>query len=63
MQTYRNGSGKSNVIQFPRWRRVSPKWPCNLCGKRFKRHSRFERFCEDCKHENELYRFSGWICA
>lgn len=62
MQTYRSVN-QSKIIHLHKWRRVSPKWPCNLCGKRFKRHSRFERFCEECKHDNELYRFAGWLYA
>ncbi len=28
---------------------------CNLCGKRFKAKSKFERFCIDCKQGNEDY--------
>lgn len=28
---------------------------CNLCGKEFKTKSKFERFCQDCKLENETY--------
>lgn len=63
MQSNRYTPGKSNLIHLHKWRRFTPKWPCNLCGKQFKRHSRFERFCEDCKYENELYRFSGWLSA
>jgi len=29
---------------------------CNLCGKEFKARSRFERFCYECKNENEEYQ-------
>lgn len=28
---------------------------CNLCGKKFKKKSKYERFCRDCKSENEAY--------
>jgi len=28
---------------------------CNLCGRSFKVKSRFERFCQECKLENEEY--------
>lgn len=28
---------------------------CNLCGKNFKTKSNFERFCQECKIENEDY--------
>lgn len=28
---------------------------CNLCGKRFKPKTKFERFCLECKIENEDY--------
>ena len=28
---------------------------CNLCDKEFKPKSKFERFCFDCKIENEDY--------
>lgn len=28
---------------------------CNLCGKEFKFKSKYERFCQDCKIESELY--------
>jgi|GEM_PF-3652431 len=29
---------------------------CNLCGKTFKFKSKFERFCNDCKLDNEEYQ-------
>ena len=29
---------------------------CNICGKSFKAHSRFERFCHTCKIEDEAYQ-------
>ena len=30
---------------------------CNLCGKSFKPHTRYERFCNECKQADELYHF------
>lgn len=29
---------------------------CNLCGKTFKVKSKFERFCNECKMDNEEYQ-------
>lgn len=29
---------------------------CNLCGKQFKARSNYERFCPECKTENEEYQ-------
>jgi hypothetical protein len=28
---------------------------CNLCDKEFKPRNKFERFCDECKIENESY--------
>jgi len=34
------------------------KTKCNICGKSFQQHNRFERFCMVCKEESELYHYS-----
>lgn len=34
---------------------------CLLCSHPFKMHSVFQRFCERCKHGNELYRMAEWM--
>jgi Zn finger protein HypA/HybF involved in hydrogenase expression len=34
---------------------------CNLCQKTFRRRVRFQRFCEACKSEDELFRFAEWM--
>jgi len=31
---------------------------CNICGFEFKPRSRYERYCENCKNESELYRYA-----
>jgi len=33
---------------------------CNICGVAFAQHSRFDRFCDSCRDDNDLYRYSGW---
>ncbi|MGZ3700056.1 MAG: hypothetical protein ACXVCH_18335, partial [Bdellovibrionota bacterium] len=37
--------------------------PCNLCNQIFRPQSKFERFCEKCRVESELYQFSEWMTA
>ena len=50
----------------PRIQRQSPDGPrarvtagrrCNLCSKAFAPRNRFERICESCKSDSDLYRF------
>ena len=33
----------------------------NLCGQDFHPRTTFDRFCPNCKDENELFRFSEWL--
>ncbi len=40
---------------------TSTKIRCNLCERRFRSASQFDRFCNDCKQSDELYRFAGWL--
>lgn len=42
------------------WKPTS-KRRCNICQAIFVTQSRFERFCEVCKRESELYRFAEWL--
>ena len=35
--------------------------PCNLCGDIFVARTAQCCFCEDCKQEDELYRFHDWL--
>ena len=34
---------------------------CNLCERNFKMLTPFQRFCESCKKENELYQSAEWF--
>ena len=34
---------------------------CNLCGELFSPASRFERYCHECKKENELFKYGNWL--
>ena len=34
---------------------------CNLCDEKFMPRNPFERFCRQCKDEDELLRFAGWL--
>ena len=33
---------------------------CSLCGVTFPQESRFDRFCENCRLNNEYYRHVEW---
>lgn len=39
---------------------VQEKVSCNLCGMTFKPSSRFVRYCDSCREENEIYKHAGW---
>lgn len=41
----------------------SSKRKCNLCEIEFHPHSKFDRFCDLCKVERELYHFAEWLEA
>lgn len=41
----------------PSSRRVN----CNLCGARYRAANRFQRFCQTCRSENEVYRNAEWL--
>lgn len=34
---------------------------CNLCGEPFIPRQQFLIFCDRCRSENEVYRFSEWL--
>ncbi len=34
---------------------------CNICGRKFRAQSKFERFCESCKSGDEEYLYSDWL--
>lgn len=36
---------------------------CNLCDEEFHPRSKFERYCEKCRVESELYHFAEWLSA
>lgn len=42
---------KKKLLDFKKTKNIH----CNLCDKVFKPKSKFERFCHDCKEENEDY--------
>lgn len=42
---------RSRVVRIDRLKQTT----CNLCGKEFKLKNKYERFCEDCKLENQDY--------
>ena len=33
---------------------------CNICYCTFNQNSRFDRFCEICRSNDELYKFADW---
>lgn len=33
---------------------------CNICNCTFTQNSRFDRFCEICRRNDELYKFADW---
>ena len=35
--------------------------PCNLCMRTFDPHTVFDRFCPNCREQNELLKFSDWL--
>ncbi len=35
--------------------------PCNLCSQHFTCHTVFDRYCPNCKSNNELLRFYEWL--
>ena len=52
------------VIQLkPRKKQDEAARSCNLCGGKFHPHSHFERFCDQCRVESELYHFAEWLSA
>jgi len=34
---------------------------CNLCKRKFTPTSRFERYCDSCRDENEIFHYSDWM--
>lgn len=34
---------------------------CNICGWEFRFHSTFDRFCDSCRAESELFKFYEWL--
>lgn len=55
------GGGK--VIYLRSSKEKTERKACNLCQVKFTAHSKFERFCPDCKESSELYHFHEWLPA
>jgi len=34
---------------------------CNQCGELFSPQSQFEQYCQDCKKENEWFKYENWL--
>lgn len=34
---------------------------CNLCNTQFITRTVFDRYCQTCKEQNELFKFSEWL--
>jgi hypothetical protein len=41
--------------------RQSTTGNCNICGSIFRLANPFQRFCQSCRNESELYRLSEWL--
>lgn len=54
---------KAPVVFIKEHKSKPVKRDCNLCGGEFQPHSRFERFCDQCREESELYHFCEWLSA
>lgn len=39
---------------------ISTYWNCNICGDKFMQSTKFDRFCDSCRSDNELYRHAEW---
>jgi len=39
---------------------VKKIYECNLCGRHFSPQSRYERFCQKCRDESELFQSYEW---
>lgn len=54
---------KASVVVLKDYRPAKLKRHCNLCEAEFEPRSKFERYCEKCRHESELYHFAEWLSA
>jgi len=54
---------KTKSMKFSPLRRLNlhKSRPCNICGEIYRPHSSFDRYCGQCKHREELLRFSDWL--
>lgn len=34
---------------------------CNICGIAFSPENKYERYCEDCRSESDLFQYSDWF--
>jgi hypothetical protein len=49
----------STVTEHPVDYRYRYKYrACNICGAVFRERSRFDRYCEYCRNDDEMYRFA-----
>lgn len=42
---------------------LKPVRLCNLCEGEFRPRTKFERYCDRCRHESEIYHFADWLSA
>jgi protein-arginine kinase activator protein McsA len=36
---------------------------CNLCKDTYVSHTKFERFCPNCRKDSQVYHFAEWLSA
>ncbi|HAR41795.1 MAG TPA: hypothetical protein DCS07_04075 [Bdellovibrionales bacterium] len=44
-----------------RFRQGAKTRRCNLCAEEFPVRSVFDRYCQKCREQNELFKFSDWL--
>ena len=53
---------KSKPLHFSELKRKAPSGrKCNICDKPFHPHTKFERFCENCRVTSQTYHYSDWL--
>ena len=51
------------VVVLKNYKPMHLRRVCNLCDKEFLQTSKFDRFCDECRIESELYHFAEWLSA
>lgn len=58
---HKKNKSTRKIIDLKNYKYLQLHRDCNLCSRKFKARTIFDRYCDDCKGRNDVFRFSEWL--